>query len=795
MYHPPSTNRLEEWFEVHNSSANPADVSRWKATQGVSFLFPTHFIVDTNLDGFDLNLRMVVDDGALLYLNGAPILANELRAVLPGYAAFASRNVDNATTEFFTVPAARLVQGTNVLAAEVHQVNSGSSDIVWGLVVDASRTYTNCAPGSVLNVALSEVLAANGTFTTAAEAPADFVEIFNSGTNTLSLAGLSLSNDSRFPGKWVFPVGATIAAGGYRVINGDSGQPQSATNTGFGLKQDGGAVYLFNAETSGGNLIDAIQYGLQSPGFSIGRAVAEVGIWNLTLPSPGAPNVVVGLGNSSTLRINEWIADPATGPDWCELYNQGNQPVALGGLYLTENLGDPRMSPVAPLSFIGSGPAAFVKFIADGNPGTGANHVSFSLNKSGEELGIFSPTRIILDGLRFGAQQTGISQGRFRDGARSFASFPATDSPGESNFLPLFTVVISEVLTHTDLPLEDAIELYNPSDSHVAIGGWFLRNSTRDVRRFQIPEGARIQARGYTVFYEGDFNRGPAAFTLNSARGDSVVLSPADALGSLTGYRAEVKFGASENGVSFGRIATSVGTDFGPLNGRTSGEDNPSTVEQFCKGAGLGNAAPRIGPMVISEIMYTWGTGGADRAEDEFLELQNISEISVPLYDPQHRTDTYSLRGAVDFPFPVGIDVPPGARVIVVGFPASEANWADAFRVKYGVPAEVPILGAWNGRLANDQESIELLKPDAVQLPPHPDAGLVPEVLVDRVQYRASAPSEMIPAIGEPRHQPPVAPTPRIRGTEMATAWMMPGNSPTSAISFGTAMATTTTTE
>ena len=50
------------------------------------------------------------------------------------------------------------------------------------------------------------------------------------------------------------------------------------------------------------------------------------------------------------------------------------------------------------------------------------------------------------------------------------------------------------------------------------------------------------------------------------------------------------------------------------------------------------------------------------------------------------------------------------------------------------------MLGPWSGRLANDSDSVELVKPDAVQEPPHPDAGLVPQVLVDKVRYSALAP-------------------------------------------------------
>ena len=56
------------------------------------------------------------------------------------------------------------------------------------------------------------------------------------------------------------------------------------------------------------------------------------------------------------------------------------------------------------------------------------------------------------------AHGTGVSQGRFPDGSANIVSFPTTVSPGESNYLPLTNAVANEILTHTDPPLEDAIE-------------------------------------------------------------------------------------------------------------------------------------------------------------------------------------------------------------------------------------------------------------------------------------------------------------------------------------------------
>jgi hypothetical protein len=63
--------------------------------------------------------------------------------------------------------------------------------------------------------------------------------------------------------------------------------------------------------------------------------------------------VPASLGDPTSLRINEWLASPpGNDDDFFELYNPNAQPVSLGGLYLTDALGDRTMHRIANLSFI-----------------------------------------------------------------------------------------------------------------------------------------------------------------------------------------------------------------------------------------------------------------------------------------------------------------------------------------------------------------------------------------------------------------------------------------------------------
>ena len=281
-------------------------------------------------------------------------------------------------------------------------------------------------------------------------------------------------------------------------------------------------------------------------------------------------------------------------------------------------------------------------------------------------------------------------------------------------------VIVNEALAHTDLPLEDAIELHNPTADAVYIGGWFLSDTADNLKKYRIPDGTTVQPGGYAVFYEYQFND-PAnppniPFAL-SAQGEEVYLAAANPDGTLTGYTSSESFGASANGVSLGRFVTSTGDDFTAMSRRTFGVDDPATVVQFRTGTGLPNAYPLVGPVVINELMYHPLTG------DEFLELQNITDGEVLLYDPANPANGWALTDGIDFTFPPTATIPSRSRALVVPIDP------ESFRVAYSIPITVPIYGPYSGALSNGGESVEISRPD------EPDGAVVPYIAVDAVAY------------------------------------------------------------
>jgi len=725
----------------HDADPLPGPTNTALTLGRTTYYFRTHFNFSGDPTSVALQLSPFVDDGAVFYLNGQLLYKLAITNPIVTYSTPASRSVGNAVLEGpVSVQATNLVQGDNVLAAEVHQISSTSGDIVFGAQLDAVIT-TPAAPAIVLN----EILANNQALTNAAGRTPDWVELYNPGINSIDLSDLSLSDDPGVRRKWVFANGTTLPPAGYLVIEFDESLPSSATNTGFALNASGDAVYLFRRPSDGGSVLTSLTFGLQAADFSIGRMPNGNGTWAVTLPTRNSQNVAAGLGNASFLKINEWMANPLGGDDWLELYNPNAQPVDLSGLALTDNPSERNKSPFLPRSFIG--PGGHVKLIADDNQGNGADHVAFRLDAGGDFIGLYWPSGTQIQTVSFGPQAAGISEGRFPDDGTAIASFPDSASPGSPNYLLLTNVVINELLSHTDPPLEDAVEIHNLSSNAVDISGWYLSNTGENPAKFLVPSNTVLAAGGFRVFYQYQFgtNIAPGVttpFSFNSAHGDEVHLSQTDSSGKLTGYRARATFGVSSNGVSFGRFLTSVGEEFVAMSGRSFGVDNPATLAQFRTGTGAANPYPLVGPVVFSEINYRPTTNYAGNTNAaEFLELLNLTSNAVPLYDPAATSNTWHLSGGVDFVFPVGVTLPAGSSALIVSFdPLADPAQSNWLRAAYQLATNVPMFGPWSGALANEGENLELLRPDPPQLPPQPDAGFVPYVLVEHVHYLPTAP-------------------------------------------------------
>ncbi|MBL9138642.1 MAG: lamin tail domain-containing protein [Verrucomicrobiales bacterium] len=593
----------------------------------------------------------------------------------------------------------------------------------------------SCAVDAAGPVLINEVLADNRRAVPVADRFPDFVELFNTSAAAVDLGGATLADDSAAQVPLVFPSGTRLGPGGRLVVWCDrvAGLPAPQAAFGIGATSD----YL-QLRGPSGQVWDELRFGLQLPDYSIGRTPDGTTHWRLNRPTPATANQEQPLGSPDRLFLNEWMAAPLTGDDWIEIYNGLDQPVALEGMRLTDRTtGVIPNRPIPALSFIGAG--GFVQLFASDLRSPDADHLDFRLSSSGETLSLFGSGGLpVLDRVTFGLQRTGESQGRAPDGGEALVTFPAGQTtPGLSNARNLTRIVISEVLSHTDPPQEDAIELHNPTDSPIDVSHWWLSDSAEHPQRFRVPAGTVIPAKGFWVAYEYQFGAGPAGFSLNSYEGDEVWLSAGDSAGRLTGERAVVRFGPLDNGVSAGRVPTTGGTDFAPLSRPTFGVDAPLSLPQFRLGRGTSNSAPRQSPVQFSELFFAT-SGVPSTATEAFVEIHNSGGQAAFLYDPAHSTNAWRLRGAVRFDFPTGVILEAGARLLIAAFdPTTEPHRLQAFREAHHLESSTLVLGPYTGNLAAWTTGLELQRPDVPEGPTKPRPGFVPYVRAERIDYQA----------------------------------------------------------
>jgi hypothetical protein len=145
---------------------------------------------------------------------------------------------------------------------------------------------------------------------------------------------------------------------------------------------------------------------------------------------------------------------------------------------------------------------------------------------------------------------------------------------------------------------------------------------------------------------------------------------------------------------------------------------------------------------VINEIMYAPMRYSMEpNTLEEYVEIWNTGNVTVPLYDPAYPTNAWEIGGGIQFSFPPGFSLGPGAYLLLVSFdPEQDPAALEWFRTRYGLSNNVTIIGPFSGTLANEGERVTLYKPDVPEIAPSPVVGFVPSIMVEEVLYSPSAP-------------------------------------------------------
>jgi hypothetical protein len=133
----------------------------------------------------------------------------------------------------------------------------------------------------------------------------------------------------------------------------------------------------------------------------------------------------------------------------------------------------------------------------------------------------------------------------------------------------------------------DWIELYNPTDRDVDLGGYYVSDKLDDPRRVELPEGLTIDAKGYLLLWaDGDLEEGNSHLPFKLSKdGEAAVISGPDGT-----FLDSVEFQDAPQDYSYARFPNGVG-DFAWCWEATPRAENPDQCPPSADGSASAGAS------------------------------------------------------------------------------------------------------------------------------------------------------------------------------------------------------------
>ncbi len=482
----------------------------------------TYFRKDFNVASGNYSnatLRLLRDDGAVVYLNGTEVLRTNMPSGTIGFTTLASTFAANDGKPYvqFSIDPSLLLAGNNTLAVEIHQNGRTSSDISFD--AELVLQQQNSASSIALNET-TEIKARTYSFSTETwsalsraeffvdreaasssnlrlteinynpvAADAEYIEFQNiSLTAEVDLSGVNVTDGPLAP--FIFADGVALEPQEFGILVKDvdaftAAYPNvdpakilgtyygSLSNTGERIRveaADGAELFEINYADNQIWGVSAAGLGasleLVDPAATPADEIGKPYHWQAGSVYGGTPGEAIVA--KPDVVINEIFANSAAPNfDYIELLNQGTTAVNIGNWFLSDNVSSlqkfriPAGTIIAPGEYLVFDERSF-------NPAVStAGNIGFGLSSSGEEVwltyGSGTQTRFV-DNVSFVASSDGQSYGRVpaatgADAGRLVAS--ALRTPGAVNSAArVSSVVISEVNYHPSDPTATDLAIF-----------------------------------------------------------------------------------------------------------------------------------------------------------------------------------------------------------------------------------------------------------------------------------------------------------------------------------------------
>lgn len=332
-----------EFIELHNRGSSPVDLGGAAFTKGISFTFASNTIVPPG--GY---IVVVKDLQAFTYRygsNGVAVagvytgsLANEGERIALRLSSWGPIVAEFEYSDGRGWPLAADGAGHSLVPLVLDDQADGRLN--YGGNWRASA-YRGGSPGREdpeprRDVVLNEIMAHTDFADT--NYPGydsnDWIELFNTAGEAVSLANWYLSDDARNLKKWAIPPTNTIGARGWLVFDEVTGFHNPLT-TGFGLNKAGEAVFLsYLPGNTNDRVADCVSFKGQERELSLGRYRDGAAWWYALTPTRGAANALP----PPRVVISEIMYHPSptaehsednTHDEYVEIFNPTDEPVPL----------------------------------------------------------------------------------------------------------------------------------------------------------------------------------------------------------------------------------------------------------------------------------------------------------------------------------------------------------------------------------------------------------------------------------------------------------------------------------